>query len=294
MSGRLSAWLPAALALLVLASAFIVPGWLLNHAIFAFARGLAVLGLVLLWRAGLVSLGGALYFGLGGYTVALLQRQAGISDALLLIAGAAAVSGFSGFLLGFLLKRYRGIFFAMMNLALSMIAYGAVVKNSALGSTDGFGIAQPPFFGFQFAEPHRAEARAFRHARGCELRGRLAGAGVLRFHAGLDGDRHPRQRNSRRVPRLFRGARDPGQVHALGGARRRGRRVPRHGTWPGGSRLHVQLDRLRRAAVRDDPGRPEQYAGALRRFVLLRAAAHVRAGDRPRAGNSSSARRWCC
>jgi len=161
VSGRLSAWLPAALALLVLASAFIAPGWLLNHAIFAFARGLAVLGLVLLWRAGLVSLGGALYFGLGGYTVALLQRQAGISDALLLIAGAAAVSGFAGFLLGYLLKRYRGIFFAMMNLALSMIAYGAVVKNSALGSTDGFGIAQPLFFGVQFAEPHRAKLALF-------------------------------------------------------------------------------------------------------------------------------------
>ncbi len=138
-----------------------VPGWLLNHAIFAFARGLAVLGLVLLWRAGLVSLGGALYFGLGAYSVALLQRQAGISDALLLIAGAALLSGLAGFVLGFLLKRYRGIFFAMMNLALSMIAYGAVVKNSALGSTDGFGIAQPLFFGVEFTEPHRTKLALF-------------------------------------------------------------------------------------------------------------------------------------
>ena len=161
MSARVRNWLPAVFALLVLASAFALPGWLLNHATFAFARGLAVLGLVLLWRAGLVSLGGALYFGLGAYSVALLQRQAGISDALLLIAGAAALSGLAGFALGFLLRRYRGIFFAMLNLALSMIAYGAVVKNSALGSTDGFGIAQPHFFGMEFAEPQRAKLALF-------------------------------------------------------------------------------------------------------------------------------------
>jgi branched-chain amino acid transport system permease protein len=109
----------------------------------------------------LVSLGGALYFGLGAYAVALLQRQAGISDAALLIACAAGISGIAGFLLGFLLKRYRGIFFAMMNLALSMIAYGAAVKNRALGSTDGFGIAQPTFFGVQFAEPHQAKLALF-------------------------------------------------------------------------------------------------------------------------------------
>lgn len=161
LAQRMNKWLPAAFALLILAGAFALPGWLLNHATFAFARGLAVLGLVLLWRGGLVSLGGALYFGLGAYCVALLQRQLGISDALLLIAGAAALSGVAGFALGFLLKRYRGIFFAMMNLALSMIAYGAVVKNSALGSTDGFGIAQPSFLGVELAEPHRAKLALF-------------------------------------------------------------------------------------------------------------------------------------
>lgn len=153
-------WLAVA-ALLVLGAAFLMPGWLLNQAIFAFARGLAVLGLVIMWRAGLVSLGGALYFGLGAYAVALLQRQAGISDAALLIACAAGISGIAGFVLGFLLKRYRGIFFAMMNLALSMIAYGAAVKNRALGSTDGFGVALPTFFGTQFAEPHQAKLALF-------------------------------------------------------------------------------------------------------------------------------------
>jgi branched-chain amino acid transport system permease protein len=153
------AWLALAGVVLAIAGLFL-PGWLLNQLLFAFARGLAVLGLLVLWRAGLVSLGGALYFGLGAYSVALLQR-AGISDALLLVLLAGAVSGLLGFMLGFLLRRYRGIFFAMMNLAFSMILYGAAVKNRALGSTDGFGVAPPTFFGYAFDEAHQGKMALF-------------------------------------------------------------------------------------------------------------------------------------
>jgi ABC-type branched-subunit amino acid transport system permease subunit len=157
---RSMAWLALA-ALAVIAVGFFLPGWLLNQMVFAFGRGLAVLGLVVLWRAGLVSLGGALYFGLGAYSVALLQKEAGVGDALLLIVCAACISGFTGFVLGFLLRRYRGIFFAMMNLAFSMILYGAAVKNRALGSTDGFGIAVPSFLGTVLPNPAQAKLALF-------------------------------------------------------------------------------------------------------------------------------------
>lgn len=160
MRDRTMAWLALASVALI-AVAFFLPGWLLNQMVFAFGRGLAVLGLVVLWRAGLVSLGGALYFGLGAYSVALLQREAGLHDALLLVVCAAAISGVTGFVLGFLLRRYRGIFFAMMNLAFSMILYGAAVKNRALGSTDGFGIATPWFFGHAFPEAAQAKLALF-------------------------------------------------------------------------------------------------------------------------------------
>lgn len=153
-------WLAFAAACLM-GAAFFLPGWLLNEMVFAFGRGLAVLGLVVLWRAGLVSLGGALYFGIGGYSVALLQRGLRLTDALLLVACAACISGALGFVLGFLLRRYRGIFFSMMNLAFSMILYGAAVKNRALGSTDGFGVAEPSFFGHVFSEPARAKLALF-------------------------------------------------------------------------------------------------------------------------------------
>lgn len=148
---RTMAWFGLASALLV-AAGFLVPGWLLNQMLFGLARGLAVLGLLVLWRAGLVSLGGALYVGLGAYSIALMQRGAGIDDAVLLIMLASTMSAIVGFVLGFLLRRYRGIFFAMMNLAFSMILYGAVVKNETLGSTDGFSIAQPSFLGVSFED----------------------------------------------------------------------------------------------------------------------------------------------
>jgi ABC-type branched-subunit amino acid transport system permease subunit len=51
------------------------------------------------------------------------------------------------FLIGFLLARYRDIFFAMLSLAMSMILYGVLVKTQTLGSTDGFHVQTPTFLG---------------------------------------------------------------------------------------------------------------------------------------------------
>ena len=46
-----------------------------------------------------------------------------------------------------LLARYRGIFFAMLTLALSMVLYGMLSKTSAVGGTDGLTVAKPTVFG---------------------------------------------------------------------------------------------------------------------------------------------------
>ena len=114
----------------------------------AFARGLVVLGLMLLLRAGLVSFGQALYYCLGAYAAGALGRFFGVSD--IFVADARRRRGWrrsSRFVLGFLLARYRGIFFGLLCLALSMILYGLLVKNEALGSTDGFNILPSTLFG---------------------------------------------------------------------------------------------------------------------------------------------------
>ncbi len=134
--------------LLAAAAAPFLPNWVMSLATIAFANALVVLGLVVLWRAGLVSFGQALYYCIGAYVVALIVRWTGFNDAIVLVILGGLGAGLVAFLVGFLLARYREIFFAMLSLALSMILYGVLVKTETLGSTDGFTIATPSFFGY--------------------------------------------------------------------------------------------------------------------------------------------------
>lgn len=134
--------------LLAAAAAPVLPDWVVSLASIAFANALVVLGLVVLWRAGLVSFGQALYYCIGAYTVALIARWTGFTDAIVLVLIGGAGAGLVAALVGVLLARYREIFFAMLSLALSMILYGVLVKTESLGSTDGFSVATPTFFGY--------------------------------------------------------------------------------------------------------------------------------------------------
>jgi ABC-type branched-subunit amino acid transport system permease subunit len=134
--------------LLLAAAAPALPAWFVSLATLAFANALVVLGLIILWRAGLVPFGQALFYAIGAYAVALIARYTGLHDVLVLIAAAAVLSGLAAFLAGFLLARYREIFFAMLSLAMSMILYGVLVKTETLGSTDGFHVEAPTYLGY--------------------------------------------------------------------------------------------------------------------------------------------------
>jgi len=134
------------------AAAPMLPEWVVSLVTIAFANALVVLGLVVLWRIGLVSFGQALYYCIGAYAVALTVRWTGLTDAFALVVFGGLAAGVVAFLIGFLLARYREIFFAMLSLALSMILYGVLVKSESLGSTDGFTITTPTFLGYA---PHR-------------------------------------------------------------------------------------------------------------------------------------------
>jgi branched-chain amino acid transport system permease protein len=137
------------LFLLAAAAGPVLPNWVASLATIAFANALVVLGLIVLWRAGLVSFGQALYYCVGAYTVALLGRWFGVTDAFLLVLVGGIVAGAVAFVVGILMARYREIFFAMLSLALSMILYGVLVKTESLGSTDGFTVSPPTFLGFK-------------------------------------------------------------------------------------------------------------------------------------------------
>jgi branched-chain amino acid transport system permease protein len=136
-----------AIFLVVALAGLWTPPWALFILTIAFAKGLVALGLMLFLRAGLVSFGQALYYCAGAYAAGALGRYLGVSDIFLMMAAGAAVAGLLGFILGFLLAKYRGIFFGLLSLALSMILYGLLVKNEALGSTDGFNIRPSTLFG---------------------------------------------------------------------------------------------------------------------------------------------------
>jgi len=136
-----------AILVVLLAAGPFIPQWAIFIITIAFAKGLVALGLMLLLRAGLVSFGQALYYCLGAYAAGALGRFFGISDIFAQMAAGALAAGLAAFVLGFLLARYRGIFFGLLSLALSMILYGLLVKNEALGSTDGFNILPSTLFG---------------------------------------------------------------------------------------------------------------------------------------------------
>lgn len=130
-------------------AAWSMPAWLVFLLTLAFAKALVVLGVVVQMRAGLVSFGQALYYCIGGYGVGMGAQYLGVNDAFLLLALGTAAAVAMALVCGFLLTRYREIFYAMLTLALSMILYGVLVKSSALGSTDGFNVAASSYFGWQ-------------------------------------------------------------------------------------------------------------------------------------------------
>lgn len=99
--------------------------------------GLAAFAVSLLLRAGLISFGHGLYYAVGGYCSAYCASYLS-SDLLVVLAAALCAGVVVASVIGLLTVRYRGIFFAMLNLALSMVVYTACLKFRALtGGSDG-------------------------------------------------------------------------------------------------------------------------------------------------------------
>jgi ABC-type branched-subunit amino acid transport system permease subunit len=125
----------------------ILPAWARFLLTVVLAKGLVVAGLMLMYRAGLMSFGQGLYYCLGAYTAGTLAQFLHVTDGLLLATAAMVVSAGIGALLGLLMAKYRGIFFGLLSMAFSMILYGLLVKSSPLGSTDGFTLPVPTLLG---------------------------------------------------------------------------------------------------------------------------------------------------
>ncbi len=137
---------------LLLAFGYLSPKWMISLATLALANGLVSLGILIMMRSGVVPFGQGLVFAAGGYAAALAFNHLGIRDALLLctlggVAGLLVAAPFAP-----LLARYRGIFFAMLSLSLSMVLYGILMKTDSLGGSDGFNVSRPTLLGMTAPE----------------------------------------------------------------------------------------------------------------------------------------------
>ena len=142
--------------LLALASAaafvaigFALPAWLLFTITKAIAFGLVALGIVALMRGGLVSFGQGLYYCVGAYVSGMLASNVGMTNIVLLLLIGGASGGVIAAIVSPLIARYRGIFFAMLTMALSMVLYGVLAKMTVIGGTDGFTVPDPTYFGWE-------------------------------------------------------------------------------------------------------------------------------------------------
>jgi ABC-type branched-subunit amino acid transport system permease subunit len=115
---------------------------------FALAKGLAVVGVTVLLRAGQVSFGHALFFGIAAYACAfLMAAMPGADLALLLLVGTLGAL-LAGLCVGLFVVRYRGIFFGMLNLAFSMIFWSILEKFYHItGGADGIRLPRPTVLG---------------------------------------------------------------------------------------------------------------------------------------------------
>lgn len=125
--------------------------WSKTPIIVGLCFGIATLGVAAMVRAGQVSFGHAMYACIAGYTVAFLARAWPQLDGLLLILAGVGASLIAGAIIGVFVVRYRGIFFGMLNLAISMVLFSVIGKFYTLtGGTDGLRINRPTLLGVEF------------------------------------------------------------------------------------------------------------------------------------------------
>jgi ABC-type branched-subunit amino acid transport system permease subunit len=148
LRGRKTILIAAALLVLV---APILPSWLLFLLTVAFAKGLVVLGVVLLLRGDLVSFGHGVFYAGGAYAIGIAVKNGlQVREALVMVLLGVVATTLLAAVLGLFIARYRGIFFGMLSTAFTMILYSLLVKLRWLsGGTDGIPVHASTFVGLE-------------------------------------------------------------------------------------------------------------------------------------------------
>jgi branched-chain amino acid transport system permease protein len=115
------------------------------------AKGVVVLGIILLLQAGQVSFGHAMFFAIGAYSAAFWGKYMGSGDILLYLVLGGISSTIFGLIVGLFVVRYREIFFSMLNLAFSMVLWSLLEKMfHYTNGADGIRVARPGLLGMSF------------------------------------------------------------------------------------------------------------------------------------------------
>jgi branched-chain amino acid transport system permease protein len=97
--------------------------------------GLALSVDILLGYTGLLSLGQALYFGMGAYISAVVLKE--IPSFWIAMGAVLVASLIVGAIAGLIANRVRGVYFALVTFGLAQVAARAVYNTRALGASDG-------------------------------------------------------------------------------------------------------------------------------------------------------------
>jgi branched-chain amino acid transport system permease protein len=141
-------------AVVLVAAPLVVSPYQLTLLLPAFAYGIALLGLNLLFgTTGLLSFGHALFVALGAYTAAWLTTHLRVVSLELIVLTAAVAAAAVAVPVGLLCVRYVKIYFGMLTLAFGMLFYSFLYKFYAItGGDEGIRVLRPHLLGQAFAD----------------------------------------------------------------------------------------------------------------------------------------------
>ena len=133
------AWIVALVVIVALAALpFLAEKFVVQFATRVLIMAIFALSLnLLVGQAGLVSLGHAAYFGLGGYVLALVSPQYAAASFWLSLPLALVAAGALALVIGILVLRTSGVFFIMATLAFSQMLYFLFHDTAIAGGSDG-------------------------------------------------------------------------------------------------------------------------------------------------------------
>src|SRR5262245_61648451 len=139
-AGMLPAGIFLVLALLPLVASFTGGSYLMSLGSRVMIFAIAATALDLLVGSALISFGHAAFIGLGAYSLGILWAY-GITDALVSLPVALAVSAAFAFVTGMVCLRTTGVYFIMITLAFGQMAFFTASSLAPFGGDDGLTIA---------------------------------------------------------------------------------------------------------------------------------------------------------